>query len=383
MHWLRRIRKGGAAAVDESADVEDPDVAAVKTAIDSFYDSNYKLRLFSTTHADYQAANDAFDAILAQLKKLSGSQKIELGASYYSFILYYLAEQVGRAHDLTSTSAKVYGMTTGINEVVDKIGAFPDDWQKAIDVVGKIYVKVNGTLFNSSFNFQKVDGGYDHFDATVPEIAKLSPEGVKFAQYMYPSGDGWYIYASSPTSANTYLTTNIISIVMNYYQDKNTDSGSNPSSVSYSTFLKYTSSTKTAVWKDGQNGATYKSAYESALEKYNTDTTPNAKLALDKLAEIFGSVFGGGFKDALNNAYKVGYQYFSTGKADTADIEDVNNAIAAITDEPAATVLGKILDSSSLILGVNLTYPLGADAYNETSDATEVYNNQIKINTYT
>lgn len=140
------------AFADEAETKSAQAVTDAKAAIDAFYD--VRTALFSPTNAKHEQAVAAFNDAATKLKALNADEKLELGVKYYTFFLYYATEKVGREDaGLTSSNAKVYGSTTGINKLVDMIGAFPKDWQQAIDVMSKIYVKVDGTLFNSSFDF--------------------------------------------------------------------------------------------------------------------------------------------------------------------------------------------------------------------------------------
>lgn len=350
-------------------------VTDAKAAIDAFYD--VRTALFSPTNAKHEQAVAAFNDAATKLKALNADEKLELGVKYYTFFLYYATEKVGREDaGLTSSNAKVYGSTTGINKLVDMIGAFPKDWQQAIDVMSKIYVKVDGTLFNSSFDFQKKTAGFEHYEKNVPTISTLSPAGIEFANTMYPSGDGFYFYTMSPTSDSNYLTDNIGRIVFNYYQDK---AGKNdPSSVSTSTFMTGSSGKRT--WKAGQNAVTYKTANEEWNAKYLEDSVPYAKEAYAAVVDLFAPIFGEQFKKAANLTLETGMKNFNAQKVTEADINAVDAAIKAVENPVASKILEKIMGHSYLIVASELSYKLGsADAYTEDVDANTVYSNQISL----
>lgn len=372
---LSSMAIGISAFADEAEDKSAAAVSDAKAAIDAFYD--VRTALFSPTHANYEKSVAAFDDATTKLKALSTDEKLALGAKYYTFYLYYATEKVGREEaSLTGSNAKVYGSTKGIDKVVDMIGAFPKDWQQAIDVMSKIYVKVDGTLFSSSFDFQKNAAGYDHYDSTVPAISTLSAEGVDFANCIYPYGDSFYFYTMSTTSNNNYLTDNIGRITFNYYQDK---AGKNdPSSVSYSAFMEGKSGART--WKEGQSAVTYKAANEEMNAKYLEDSAPYAREAYAKVVELFAPVFGETFKNAANLAFETGLKNFNGENVTEAQVEAVDAAVKAVENPVAGNVLSKIMGHSYLCVASELSYRLGsADAYNEDTDANTVYNNQISL----
>lgn len=350
-------------------------VTDAKAAIDAFYD--VRTALFSPTNAKYEQSVAAFDAAAAKLKALSADEKLELGVKYYAFFLYYATEKVGREEKgLTSSNAKIYGSSNpdGLKTLTNMVGAFPKDWQQAIDVMSKIYVKVDGTLFNSSFDFQKKNAGYEHYDKNVPAVSTLTPAGVEFANIIYPSGDAFYFYAMSLTADNNYLTDNIGRITFNYYQDK---AGKNdPKSVSDSTYMQGTNGKRT--WKANQSAVTYKAGYEAYNAKYLEDTAPYAREAYAKVIELLSPIFGDTFKKAANLAYETGMKNFNAEKVTEADIEAVDAAIKAVENPVAATVLSKLMGHSYLNVASGLNYKLGSpEAYDEEVDANTVYNNKI------
>lgn len=364
------------AFADEAEERSAQAVTDTKAAIDAFND--VKSYLFRPTDARYEQAVAAFDDAAAKLKALSADEKMELGVKYYTFFLYYATEKVGRDEKgLTGSNAKVYGSSDpdGLKALTNTVGDFPKPYQEAIDVMSKIYVKVDGTLFNSSFDFQKKPAGYDHYDSTVAAISTLSPEGIEVANTMYPNGDGFYFYTMTPTSDSNNLTDNIGRITYNYYQDK---AGKNdPSSISYSAFMEGKSGART--WKAGHSAVTYKTAFEEMNAKYLEDGAPYAREAYAKLVDLFAPVFGDSFENAANLAYETGMKNFNAEKVTEAEIEAVDAAIKAVDEGVASKVLSKLMGHSYLMVASSLNYKLGSsDAYNEEVDANTVYDNQIQ-----
>lgn len=359
-------------------------VSDAQAAIDEFY--SVRGSLFKPTDANYEKSVAAFDNAAAKIKALSSSEKLDLDVKYYTFFLYYATEKVGRDAGIdtdktsSSSNAKVYGSSNpdGLKALADMVGDFPKDYQDALDIVGKIYVKVDGTLFNTSFDFQKKPAGYEHYEKTVPDVAKLTAKGADFANYFYPYGDAFYIYMTSPSAnGKVDLYDNIERITYNYLQDK---AGKNdPKSISYTTYMQGSSGKRT--WKTGQNAATYKAGMEEMNANFLTDSAPYGREAYTKAVELFAPVFGDAFKKAATLAYETGMRNFNAEAVTEAEIKAVDDAIAAVSDPLAKAALKKLMESSYVNVASGLVYKLGSsDAYNEEVDANVVYDNQIQFN---
>lgn len=364
------------AFADEAEERSAQAVADTEAAIDAFY--NVRGSLFKPEDANYENAVEAFDTVAAKLKALSDSEKLDLDVKYYTFFLYYATEKVGiEEKGLSGSNAKVYGSSNpdGLKALADMIGDFPKDYKDAIDIMCKIYTKVDGTLFNTSFDFQRKTAGYAHYEENVPDVAKLTAKGADFANYFYPYGDAFYIYMSSPSAdGKADLYDNIARITFNYYQDK--AGKKDPSSVSYFSFMSGSGNNRT--WKAGQNAVTYKTAYEEMNAAFLTDSAPYGREAYTKTVEFFAPVFGEEFTTAAKLAYETGMRNFNAEAVTEAEIKAVDDAIAAVTDPIASAALKKLMGSSYVNVASGLVYKLGSsDAYNEEIDAVSVYNNQI------
>lgn len=367
------------ALADEAQANSDAKVTEAQDAIQAFYDNKNKTDLFDKTKPNYADVLAVYNEAAGKIKALSDSQKLDLDVKYYAFFLYYATEKVARENtSLTSTNAKVWGSSTdeGLKALAKDIGDFPKEYQDAVDVMRKIYVKVDGTLFNTSFDFQKKTAGYEHYEKNVPEISKLTAKGIDFANYMQVSGDGFYFYATSPSSAKTELYSNIARITYNYFQDK---AGKNdPSTISYSAYMQGSSGSRT--WKDGKNAAVYRADWEAVNEKFLTDSAPYGREAWSKLVDLFAPVFGNEFKDAATLAADTGMKNFNGEKVTEAQVDAVTAAIDAVKDPVAGAALKSFMSNGYISLASALNYKLGsADAYNETVDAVTVYNNQISL----
>lgn len=371
-------------AFAEEADAKSAEaVAEAQAAIDEFFD--FRTALFSPTHANYEKAVETFNAAAAKIKALSSSEKLDMDVKYYTFFLYYATEMVGRDAGKTGSDAKVYGSSNpeGLKALAALIGDFPKDYQDAIDIMSKIYTKVDGTLFNTSFDFQKKEAGYAHYEETVPTVAKLTAKGADFANYFYPYGDSFYIYMTMPTgNGKVDLYDNIFRITYNYLQDK---AGKNdPKSISYTTYMQGSGSNRT--WKNGENAATYKAGMEAMNAAFLTDSVPYGREAYTKTIELFAPVFGDAFKNAANLALETGMKNFNDEAVTEAEVKAVSDAVSAVTDEKtgdplAGPALKKLMGSSYVYAASNLVYNLGSpEAYNEEVDAVTVYNSQIQFN---
>ena len=366
------------ALADEAQANADAKVTEAQNAIQAFYDA--KGDLFNDTKPDYESKLAAYNDAAAKLKALNEDQKLALDVRYYAYFLHNASEKVARDNGtgLTSYAAKVWGSSTdeGLKELVKVVGDFPKEYQAAIDVMRKLYVKVDGTLFNSSFDFQKKTAGYEHFEKNIPEISKLTPAGIDFANYCNPNGEGFYFYMFSPTSgAKTDLYSNIAKISFNYFQDK--AGKADPKSVSSFTTGYVEGKNGERTWRAGKNAAVYRADWEAYDAAYKADNITYAKEAYAKTVEIFAPVFGDEFKNAANLALEIGLKNFNGEALTVEQAESVTAAIDAVKDSVAAAALQNLMGNSSINVASELIYKLDKDAYNETADANTVYSNQI------
>lgn len=367
------------ALADEAQANSDAKVTEAQDAIQAFYDNKNKTDLFDKTKPNYADVLAVYNEAAGKIKALSDSQKLAMDVKYYTFFLYYATEKVARENtSFTSSNAKIWGSSTdeGLKALAKDIGDFPKEYQDAVDLMRKIYVKVDGTLFNASFDFQKKTAGYEHYEKNVPEISKLTAKGADFANYMYASGDSFYFYSTSPTAARTDLYSNIARITYNYFQDK---AGKNdPSTISYSSYMQGSSGSRT--WKDGKNAAVYRADWEAVNEKFLTDSAPYGRETWSKLVDLFAPVFGNEFKEAATLAADTGMKNFNGEKVTEAQVDAVTAAIDAVKDPVAGAALKSFMSNGYISLASALSYKLGsADAYNDTVDANTVYSNQISL----
>lgn len=366
------------ALADEAQANSDAKVTEAQDAIQEFY--NYRGDLYDSSKANYEKAVATYNDAAAKIKALSDSQKLAMDVKYYTFFLYYATEKVARENtSFTGSNAKVWGSSSdeGLKALANDIGDFPKEYQDAIDVMKKIYVKVDGTLFNTSFDFQKKTAGYEHYEKNVPEISKLTAKGADFANYMYVYGDSFYFYMTSPSAnAKTDLYSNIARITYNYFQDK---AGKNdPSTISTTPYMQGSSGSRT--WKDGKNAAVYRADWEAVNEKFLTDSAPYGREAWAKLVDLFAPVFGNEFKEAATLAADTGMKNFNGEKITEAQVDAVTASIDAVKDSYAKTALTTLMGNTYVNLASALSYKLGsADAYNDTVDANTVYSNQISL----
>ena len=368
-----------AAETAESGDAEEKStVAELQDAITAFHNNKYNTLMFSEKEEEAEQkaeALKAFDALCTQLKALTDAEKLELNLSNYMYVLALITDKVGRDEGLSSNNAKVYGATTGYDKVVEKAGALPAEYQAAYDAVKALYVKVDGTLFNSSFDFKAKNAGYAHLETCLEQIKKLSPAGISFANYASPYGDGFYLYCSSPTGTASYIFSNIESNVFNYNQDKMTESGKSPS-LSYTTFLerKRVDGVYVTTWKPGYDGAVYKASYEKHGEALQSDVTEPSIAAYEMLLDVFSAVYDKELKDTGMMVLEKGLSYYNTNEITVAEVNEVLNAINALSKDGQST-LSSIMGYYNIKVVNKLIFPI---EYTAETTAEEVYNNQVK-----
>ena len=372
-----------AAETAESGDAEEKSaVAELQDAITAFHNNKYNTLMFSEKEEEAEQkaeALKAFDALCTQLKALTDAEKLELNLSNYMYVLALITDKVGRDEGLSSNNAKVYGATTGYDKVVEKAGALPAEYQAAYDAVKALYVKVDGTLFTTSFDFRKTEAGYAHFDDCMKMVEKLTPAAVNFAEFATPNGDAFYFNSYSPTTNGSYLTSNIVSIAYNYYQDKLSVDGKDPSSVSTSTFIKRDYKTGTCTWQGSHNGLTYKAAYDEYFAKLGPEVFEPSKAAVDRLADIFAAIYGEDLAVSLKSALETGSKYYSTGEITVAEINAVLDKIDNLSAD-AKDRYDAVAGAYKLKVAGKITYKMD---YTAESSALDVYNNQISVETKT
>lgn len=378
---LSSFAVGFNALAAELAEAEESSaVSEVSDAITAFHSNGYNTLMFKDEEAEKKAeAVKAFDEICAEIKSLTDTERAELSVSNYVYILALAADSIGREAGLKSNYAKVYGIAgEGFAKITEKLGALPAEYQKGYDALKVLYVKVGKTLFNSSFDFLKESGGYAHFEACMEIIKTLSPKAVRFANYATAYDSAFYLYCSKPTDSSSSLSSNLISITYNYYQDKMSSTGKDPS-ISFSTFVKHDYKTNTNTYQGKYNGATYKAAYEAYYELLLSDTVAPSRAATEKLAELFSAIYGSSFADALNTAAETGLAYYTTGSITTSEINRVLDKINVLSGD-AAAVFASVASSYKIKIAAKNIYPI---EYTEETSADDVYNNQIKTETKT
>ncbi len=372
-------------ASEESA--KDSAVQEVEDAIESFYANGYGTSLFSTKAADADkkaAAEKEFTAINAKLSLLTEAQKLEIQLGTYIYWLGIASQYVGVQAGKTSSAAKEYGATTGFEDVIKAVGALPSEYQTAYNAMRAFYVKIGNTLFNSSFDFKKNSAGFAHFEESWSTISALTSNEAAFTNYCYPSGSGFYFNISKPADTKTYLNENLISMCFNYYQDKETISGTSPKAPSYSTYIQSTRNedkTYTYSWKSGESATAWLADYQNYYAEMQSDVFAPAQHAAAKLAELFGTAYGSDFSDAITKTLKTGIAYYETGKTTVDEINDVLSSVNSLSGA-AETAFSKIMSSSTLKVAGKF---INGTEWDENTTAAEAYvtYSKIKVETKT
>lgn len=171
----------------------------------------------------------------------------------------------------------------------------------------------------------------------------------------------------------------LIKYAYNNVQDNETEAGKNPSSVSYSTFISYSYSSKTAEWKADQNGATMLKAYQDYYALVQSDQVAVSEQTSDMLLEMLESKYAG-ITSAVQDVISVGQTLIED--ADSADLDEIKAAVEAYNNLSADTksMADSIMSSSTLKFAATLSVPI---VYDENTDALEAYNNRPEVSTYT
>lgn len=371
-------------------------VEKASKAINDFYNASYvytdangkeqKVRYYTIMFSAKEIEKDgkaealkAFDEVCAQIKALTADEKAELKIAEYVYILGLEADVLGREAGKSSNNAKVYGTVDAFDKLTEKLGDLPADYKTAYDTMKAVYVKVDGTLFNSSFDFKAKDGE-THYTQSIDAIKKLSPNAVAFAEYFASYDDAFYFSAYSPTSSGSNLTSLITDVVYNHNQDKLTITGKDASSPSYSKFIKHTYNPASNTWVAGQNAVTYKAAMDEYYALVQSEMIVPAKAAIYELADIFGAIYGADLKEVIIIAYEKGMQYYETGKITVPEINDVLAKVDALEGD-RKDKYDKVIGGYKLKVAVKIDYKLGEDKYTADASADDVYNNQIRVST--
>lgn len=260
-----------AIAADEG-ETADSAVTDVETKIAAFYDN--RTYLFSTSNAErHEQAVKDYDAAVAALKALSEDQKLELSAPYYGFILYYVTQSVAREvlpdESYYSTAQYVDVTMNHLDAIEEAAGALPQSYQEVYDTY-KAFFSV-GNFESSSFSWKDNAEAQAAFETWAKAVIGFDAQQFEFSNYLYAtsSGDGGFYFYQMNLDGTSRTTGYLIKYAYNNVQDNETEAGKNPSSVSYSTFISYSYSSKTAEWKADQNGATMLKAYQVIMPLFS------------------------------------------------------------------------------------------------------------------
>lgn len=369
-----------AIAADEG-ETADSAVTDVQTKIDAFYTN--RTYLFDTSEKNKEKHEQAvkdYDAAIAALKALTDEQKLELNKAYYGFILYYATQSAARDLNEGSASTKEYLDATmnHFDAIEAEAGALPESYKEVYNAYKALYSV--GNLESSSFSWKDNTEAYAAFETWAKAVIGFDADQFEFSNYMYPnsSGDGGFYIYNTGVSEQTRTLSYLVKYAYNNVQDNETEAGKNPSSVSYSTFISYSYSNKTAEWKAGQNGATMLKAYQDYYALVQSDQVAVSEQAIDMLLEMLESKYAG-ITTAVQDVLAVGQTLIED--ADSADLDEIKAAVEAYNNLSADTksMADSILSNSTLKFVATLSVPI---VYDENTDALEAYNNRPEVSTY-
>lgn len=369
-----------AIAADEG-ETADSAVTDVQTKIDAFYTN--RSYLFNTNEKykeKHEQAVKDYDAAIAALKALTDEQKLELNKAYYGFILYYATQSAARDLNEGSASTKEFLDATmnHFDAIEAEAGALPESYKEVYNAYKALYSV--GNLESSSFSWKDNAEAQAAFETWAKAVIGFDADQFEFSNYMYPSssGDGGFYIYNSGVSEQTRTLSYLVKYAYNNVQDNETEAGKNPSSVSYSTFISYSYSSKTAEWKADQNGATMLKAYQDYYALVQSDQVAVSEQAIDMILEMLESKYAG-ITSAVQDVISVGQTLIED--ADSADLDEIKAAVEAYNNLSADTksMADSILSNSTLKFAATLSVPI---VYDENTDALEAYNNRPAVSTY-
>ena len=369
-----------AIAADEG-ETADSAVTDVQTKIDAFYTN--RSYLFNTNEKykeKHEQAVKDYDAAIAALKALTDEQKLELNKAYYGFILYYATQSAARDLNEGSASTKEFLDATmnHFDAIEAEAGALPESYKEVYNAYKALYSV--GNLESSSFSWKDNAEAQAAFETWAKAVIGFDADQFEFSNYMYPSssGDGGFYIYNSGVSEQTRTLSYLVKYAYNNVQDNETEAGKNPSSVSYSTFISYSYSSKTAEWKADQNGATMLKAYQDYYALVQSDQVAVSEQASDMILEMLESKYAG-ITSAVQDVISVGQTLIED--ADSADLDEIKAAVEAYNNlsADAKSMANSILSNSTLKFAATLSVPI---VYDENTDALEAYNNRPEVSTY-
>ena len=372
-----------AIAADEGT-TEDTAVTDAETSISAFYDN--RTYLFNTSNQErHEQAVADYNAATSKVKALSEEQKLELDRAYYGFLLYYVVQSVARDLNEGSASTAQYIDTT-INHLADieaVVGELPETYVEVYDVFKAFYAKTyNGSAISGSTNWKDNTEAIEAYETWAETLVGMSAEQQDFANYLNPASsggqNGFYFYNLS-LSARSTVFSNIVNYEFNIVQDNETEAGKNPSSVSKSTYIQWSYSDKTGTWKADQNGATYLAAWQEYYDLTLSDRVAVADKTLDFLLGLYEPYYKG-ITEVVNDVVDAGAALIND--RESADLDEIKAAVDAYNnlDESVKGMASNLLSNSTLVLAATFNVPI---ELNESTDATEAYNNSPSVSTYT
>lgn len=369
-----------AIAADEG-ETADSAVTDVQTKIDAFYTN--RTYLFNTNEKykeKHEQAVKDYDAAIAALKALTDEQKLELNKAYYGFILYYATQSAARDLNEGSASTKEYLDATmnHFDAIEAEAGALPESYKEVYNAYKALYSV--GNFESSSFSWKDNAEAQAAFETWAKAVIGFDAQQFEFSNYLSAtsSGEGGFYFYQMNLDATSKTTGYLIKYAYNNVQDNETEAGKNPSSVSYSTFISYSYSSKTAEWKADQNGATMLKAYQDYYALVQSDQVAVSEQTSDMLLEMLESKYAG-ITTAVQDVLAVGQTLIED--ADSADLDEIKAAVEAYNNlsADAKSMADSILSNSTLKFVATLSVPI---VYDENTDALEAYNNRPEVSIY-
>lgn len=327
-------------------------ISAAEAAIQDWYD-NHRNNLYSTKdEAAKAAARAAYDETAKKVAALSEADRLQLSLAHYSYWLQVVSADTARnlsadPSKSPSTQQKIDVVAKNLSDIEAVTGTLPADYKKVLEGFEPYNVKVgeNYPLQKaSSINFKDSADAQKVLADFIDNVKGFNERQLNFADYISINSTGGFYFGQTSTSAK-YGTTiiNILNYLYYEAQDLNTESGTDPKSVYYSTYVARDGKAATGYtysWKvkDKTTGETYTAedyvndfdAYSKAMQ---SDVIAQAAIAIDKVLDLLetNKEFKG-IKEAATLITAAGLKLINNEDVDVAEIKNAVDKYNNLSD---------------------------------------------------
>lgn len=327
-------------------------ITAAEIAIKDWYD-NHRNNLYSTKDEDAKAAaRTAYDDTSKKVSALSEAERLQLNLALYSYWLQVVSTDTARnlsadPSKSPSTQQKIDVVAKNLSDIEAVTGTLPADYKKVLEGFEPYNVKVGANYplqKASSINFKDSADAQKVLADFIDNVKGFNERQLNFADYISINSTGGFYFGQTGTSAK-YGTTiiNILNYLYYEAQDLNTESGADPKSVYYSTYVARDGKASTGYtysWKvkDKTTGETYTAedyvndfdAYSKAIE---TDVMAQTAIAIEKVLDLLetNKEFKG-IKEAAALITAAGIKLINNEDVDVAEIKNAVDKYNNLSD---------------------------------------------------